>query len=266
MNMIEMGRVLYEAKRIVKEQGGRFEDWLAENFSSSPRTARRYINLYKRSRDLQDKIADVSRFDSSQLDEILVLSDSDIEPFLKLMKEQGTPVEDMSIKELRNKIKEYNQQKLPTSAENDQAKKKKLNSLANTLNGRPQPIEESEPYLKLREENSALAQRVEELEKQTADTPTIQKLKSEIWSLKYDLKQYKLMKDVLNKSYSTNDSFARYVDNEGAGDGTVLFIRDAIPYTDLRELVMPFLVRCGLSQKLPDTLEELKAVVKRHES
>lgn len=271
MDTIKIGQALHRQKEQVPE--GEWQQWLKDNFNLTYRTAKNYMDVATKFETIDMK--SISGLNVTQLIVMLKIPQEKIVAFLKLMEEQGTPVPGMTIKELQAKVNEYlgktpmksisSQDKSGRpAAKNDQAKQKKLNSLADTLNGRQQPVEESEPYLKLKEENSALTDRIQQLEQKLQDTEglteQVQKLKDKVWSLETDIEQYKLMKNVLNEAYRNNDNFARYVDNEGAGDGAVLFMRNAIPYTDLKELVTPFLVRCGLSQKLPDTLEELRSV------
>jgi len=249
MNTIELGRMLNEAKEQVPR--GEWRQWLRDNTELSDKAANNFMRIAERFGNVSTS-TDLSR---SHLTELLLLSEKDTEPFLKLMEEKGTPVPDMTIKELRERIKEY-RGKTPV---------KSISSQRNLKPATKTDPTESEPYLKLMEENTTLAKRIQELEQKIAAIPstheledTVQKLQRENEYLKDDIKDYKVMQYILNEAYCSSDIFARYIDNEGPVSGTISFIKESTTYADLKELIQRYLLGCSIRKKLPNTLEDLK--------
>lgn len=100
-SIIEVGKRLIQAKEMLPH--GEWQAWLKNNFSLTDRTARRFMQISERF----GKTVDVDRFQISQLTELLALPEGDEQTFLALKSAEGTPAEQMTIKELRSEIKKF---------------------------------------------------------------------------------------------------------------------------------------------------------------
>ena len=96
---IIIGQELIECKKEVGH--GNWTDWLQNNFKLTDRTARRFMQIA----DRFSKTVDVDRFQFGQLTEMLALPEGEEENFIADKAAEGTPVQDMSVKKLRNEIK-----------------------------------------------------------------------------------------------------------------------------------------------------------------
>ena len=100
-SIIEVGKRLIQAKKLLHH--GEWANWLKNNFSLTDRTARRFMQISERF----GKTVDVDRFQISQLTELLALPEGSEENFLALKSSEGTPAEQMTIKQLRAEIKKF---------------------------------------------------------------------------------------------------------------------------------------------------------------
>lgn len=128
-NYIEIGNLLNVAKQSVSH--GEWNKWLADNIEFSVQTANkcmkisRYFSNYAPARNLN----------SSQLFELVSLSESEAKKFIEVNDENGTPISDLPKRLLREKIKSF---KNPNSnSDNDfsnTSNLQKLDKLYNLLN------------------------------------------------------------------------------------------------------------------------------------
>lgn len=101
-NIIEIGTRLIQAKSLVKH--GKWSNWLESNFSLSQQTARRFMQVAERF----SKTRIDTRFNSTQMIALLSLPDAEeTEKFIEQKASEGTPVENMTVKTLRNEIKQW---------------------------------------------------------------------------------------------------------------------------------------------------------------
>lgn len=100
-NVIEIGKRLIQAKSLVKH--GEWQTWLQNNFQFSQNTAGRFMQVAKRF----GKSATSQTLNQSQMIALLALPEADTEKFIEQKEAAGTPVSDMSVKTLRNEIKQW---------------------------------------------------------------------------------------------------------------------------------------------------------------
>ena len=98
-SIIEVGKRLIEAKKQVAH--GEWENWLDKNVGYSKQTARRFMQCAERFGN-RSMSSDLSL---SQVTELLSLPEA--ETFIEQKKAEGNPVEDMTVKTLREEIKEW---------------------------------------------------------------------------------------------------------------------------------------------------------------
>lgn len=102
-NIIEIGKRLIIVKS--KLPHGKWKKWLEENFDLSQDTSTNFMNVAKRFGANSETSRNLK---FSQMVEMLKLPAGEEEKFIEEQAAQGTPVEKMTIKELRAKIKKYN--------------------------------------------------------------------------------------------------------------------------------------------------------------
>lgn len=100
-NAIEAGKRLILAK--AKLQHGEWQNWLADNFNLSYKMAAKFMQVAERF----SKVSTSRLFSQSQMFEMLSLPESETEKFIEVRALEGTPVDSMSIKKLREEIKKY---------------------------------------------------------------------------------------------------------------------------------------------------------------
>lgn len=100
-SIIEVGKRLIEAKKQVAH--GEWENWLDKNVGYSKQTARRFMQCAERFGN-RSMSSDLSL---SQVTELLSLPEAETETFIEQKKAEGKPVEDMTVKTLREEIKEW---------------------------------------------------------------------------------------------------------------------------------------------------------------
>lgn len=110
-NIIEIGTRLIQAKSLVKH--GEWSNWLESNFALTNSTAAKFMKVAKRfGRD--SKMVSVPNLNSTQMITLLSLPEADTEKFIKEQEEIGSPVENMTAKTLRGKVKTWNQKSTHT--------------------------------------------------------------------------------------------------------------------------------------------------------
>lgn len=105
-NIIEIGTRLIQAKSLV--QHGQWSKWLESNFALTNSTAAKFMKAAKRfGRD--SKLVSIPHLNSTQMITLLSLPEADTEKFIKEQEETGSPVENMTAKTLRGKVKTWKQ-------------------------------------------------------------------------------------------------------------------------------------------------------------
>lgn len=100
-NTIEIGKRLIAAKELVGH--GNFGKWLEDNFNLSQQTARKFMQVAERF----GKTRIDTCFNSTQMIAMLALPEGEEEKFIEAKTAEGTPVEDMTVKQLRAKVAKY---------------------------------------------------------------------------------------------------------------------------------------------------------------
>lgn len=125
-----IGQELIECKKEVGH--GEWQNWLESNFRLSQQTARKFMQIVERF----GKTLDVERFQVSQMTEMLSLPAGDEENFIAEKAAEGTPVEGMTVKKLREEIKKWKENKNPQKQKKEksvQAESVDLQSLLNKI-------------------------------------------------------------------------------------------------------------------------------------
>lgn len=115
---IIIGQELIECKKEVPQ--GEWLDWLKKNFNLKQRSAYNFMQIAERFGKLQTS----ATFSQSQMVEMLLLPVEDTENFIAEKTAKGTPVEDMTVKKLREEIKNWKQKVEDLSVKNDDLQKK----------------------------------------------------------------------------------------------------------------------------------------------
>lgn len=118
-NIIETGRRLILAKKQVPY--GEWNQWLKEKVNFSQKTATRFMQCAER---FETMTAELS---SSQMFEMLALPAAEAQEFVETKAAEGKPVEDMTVKALRQEIKEW-KQRAEVAEKNSEEKIKTLSA------------------------------------------------------------------------------------------------------------------------------------------
>lgn len=100
-NIIEIGKELTAAKNEVPH--GQWQAWLQDNFSLSQSTAQRFMKCAERF----GKSATLRDLNYGQMIQILALPEAETEKFIAEKAAEGKPVEDMTVKTLRDEVAKY---------------------------------------------------------------------------------------------------------------------------------------------------------------
>lgn len=101
---LEAGRQLIQAKAQVPY--GEWGQWLKENCTVTPQSAATYMKLAARYSDLNTCLK-VDVLTISQAREMLALPADETEKFIEAKAAEGTPVEDMTVKQLREEVQKW---------------------------------------------------------------------------------------------------------------------------------------------------------------
>jgi len=173
-NTIEIGKRLIAAKELVAH--GEWGKWLEENFNLSQSTAQRFIKCAERF----GKSATLQDLNYSQMVQLLSLSESETEKFIAEKSAEGKPVEEMTVKNLREEVAkwkaDYDKQK--SEVENLFAEKSALEDDKKRLNEerdetQKQLAEMAEKSASLQSENAKLQ---DELKNQKPVEKIVEKL------------------------------------------------------------------------------------------
>ena len=99
---VEIGKLLIQAKEQVSH--GDWANWLEDNFNLSQRVANNLMKCAKRF-GLNSSMS--ANLNQSQMIEMLALPEGEEEKFIAEKAAEGTPVEDMTVKELREKAAKW---------------------------------------------------------------------------------------------------------------------------------------------------------------
>lgn len=100
-DFIAIGRDLKQVKP--KIEHGQWEKWLQEKVHMNRQTAFKAMKCYERF----GNVSLAQQLDQTKMEELLVLPESDTAAFFARCEEEGTPVQNMTKTELRNKIKQW---------------------------------------------------------------------------------------------------------------------------------------------------------------
>ena len=104
-NIIEVGKRLIQAKELVER--GEWQNWLEANFSLTTRSARRFMAVAERFGKTEIDFRFTEDLSPTQMIAMLALPAGDEEKFIAEKAAEGTPVENMTIKNLREEIRQY---------------------------------------------------------------------------------------------------------------------------------------------------------------
>lgn len=108
---IEIGKELIECKKEIGH--GNWQNWLKDNFSLSQDTATNFMHCAERFAN-----SETSRnLNFSQMVTLLKLPAAETEKFIEEKAAEGKPVEDMTVKKLREEVKQYKRSKEAQDAE-----------------------------------------------------------------------------------------------------------------------------------------------------
>ena len=100
-NIIEVGKRLTQAKEMVPH--GEWKNWLQDNFNLSMPTARKFIQVYERFGITRIN----AHFAPTQMIAMLALPEAETEQFIEVKAAEGNPVENMTIKTLREEVQQW---------------------------------------------------------------------------------------------------------------------------------------------------------------
>lgn len=115
-NIIEVGKRLAQAKELVPH--GEWGKWLNNNFSLSQNTAGRFMQVYERF----GKSAMSQTLNQSQMIELLALPADETTAFIEAKAAAGTPVEDMTVKKLREEVQQWKDKAEKANEDNERGK------------------------------------------------------------------------------------------------------------------------------------------------
>ncbi len=103
---IEVGKRLILAKKLVPH--GEWANWLKDNFNLKQSSAKNFMAIARRFSNRQSiGVFDISTFKPTQLIALLALPKGKEKNFIETKAAEGTPVAEMSVKNLRSEIKKF---------------------------------------------------------------------------------------------------------------------------------------------------------------
>lgn len=168
-NIIEVGKRLIQAKELLPH--GEWQNWLEKNFELSMQTARKFMQVYERFgiTRIDTRFGD-TRFSSTQMIAMLALPADETEQFIEAKAVEGTPVEDMTVKKLREEIQQWKTKANENAAALDNANK--ITADANAQIARYQSVVESisASQTALQHDNEELQRELAAAQKDAQDT------------------------------------------------------------------------------------------------
>lgn len=110
-NIIEVGKRLILAKDLVPH--GQWKDWLDDNFNLKYRMAANFMAIANRFGNMSNsqEVQSIALLGATQMIAMLALPEGDEQQFVDQMAANGTPIEEMSVRQLQAEIKQYKQDK-----------------------------------------------------------------------------------------------------------------------------------------------------------
>ena len=100
-NTIEIGKRLIAAKKLVEH--GDWSKWLEDNFNLTQQTARNFMRCAERFGNSKS----ILNLNSTQMIQLLSLPAEETEKFIEAKKAENNPVEDMTVKNLRDEVAKW---------------------------------------------------------------------------------------------------------------------------------------------------------------
>ena len=154
-NAIEVGKRLILAK--AKLQHGEWQNWLEDNFNLSYKMAVKFMQVAERF----SKVSTSRLFSQSQMMEMLSLPEVETEKFIEQKALEGTPVEDMTVKKLREEIKKYK------TGLSESKQEKKVEVETPVISNESEKIEMADVDLEI--ENDEVEEKLEEMPLESSD-------------------------------------------------------------------------------------------------
>ena len=186
-NTIEIGKRLIAAKKIVAH--GEWSNWLKENFNLKERSAQNFMAVAERFGKTQTS-ADLKFY---QMVELLALPAEETKKFIAAKAAEGTPVEDMTVQNLREEVakwkSDYEQKK--SEVENlfseIETYKEKISEAELDRDGAKAALKvATEESVKLCDENAKLQEELKNQEPQIVEK-IVEKIPDDYTDTKYDL-------------------------------------------------------------------------------
>ena len=115
-NIIEVGKRLTQAKEMVPH--GEWQNWLKDNFQLSYRMAAKFMQCSERFGNMPSK----ALFSQTQMIEMLALPAAETETFIEAKTAEGNPVENMTIKTLREEVQQWKSKAERATEDNERGK------------------------------------------------------------------------------------------------------------------------------------------------
>lgn len=170
---VEIGKLLIEAKEQVGH--GEWYDWLEENFKLTVKMANNFMRVAERFGGNRNLNSDLNQ---SQMIAMLALPEGEEEKFIEAKAAEGTPVEDMTVKNLKAEIADYKKRlaQAEEDAEGYKIANDQLDAQIENLGEENQRLREGreedgkriggfiEENLNLKEDNQELQDKIDDLE------------------------------------------------------------------------------------------------------
>lgn len=194
-SIIEFGKRLIIMKK--RKAHGEWQNWLESNFSLSYRMAAKFMQCAERFGNMPSK----ALFNQTQMIELLALPEAETEQFIEAKAAEGKPVEDMTVKQLRDEIQQW---------------KSKAEVNENALNVKQRELEDAsrkvgkiaQDFNNLQAEKKSLERRLDDAQKRLTEryeqeTRELAKLRNEKAALQKKLDAAPRTVEVLPQDYQT---------------------------------------------------------------
>ncbi len=217
--VLKMGFALIAAKE--KAQHGEWLDWLKNHFHLGEKSAQNYMRVAERFGGNPKSISDLNY---TQMTSMLALPEGEEEKFIEAKAAEGTPVEEMTVKNLKAEIADWKAKTAQAETEKAQAEQDRDQYKTSLVLAEAQRDSISEQYMtlketqaeesvragKLLEENANLQEQIEELqdkydetqnellrEKNNVKTTTVEVAPADYEPMKKELSEIKVEYDKL---------------------------------------------------------------------
>ena len=186
-NTIEIGKRLITAKKLVAQ--GEWLNWLDSNFNLTERTAQNFMRIAERF----GKTKSISDLNSTQMIAMLALPKGEEEKFIAEKAAEGTPVEEMKVKELREEVAKWKAdfENKKSEVENlfseIETYKEKISNVELDRDGAKAALKvANEESIKLCDENAKLQEQLQNQEPQVVEK-IVEKIPEDYTNTKMDL-------------------------------------------------------------------------------